>query len=192
MPGNRNPTPELVWKADCMFPRRPGVKLSTGATLRGSPAIRVRTALSLFFLLRLFWWPFLSQDVWEYVTACPVCARNKSSNSPPSGLLRPLPVPGRPWSHIALDFIILPPSSGNTVLLIIIDRFSKAAHFVALAKLPTALETTQLLTQHSFRLHGIPQDIVSDRGPQFTVRVEAVLCRAGGPGQSVFWFLSAD
>ncbi|XP_056289619.1 vascular endothelial growth factor A-A isoform X3 [Pseudoliparis swirei] len=37
----------------------------------------------------------------------------------------------------------------------------------ALPKLPSALETSQLLTQHVFRLHGIPADIVSDRGPQF-------------------------
>lgn len=129
------------------------------------------------FLQRLFWWPSLSQDVREYVAACPVCARNKTSNSPPSGLLRPLPVPSRPWSHIALDFITgLPPSSGKTVILTIIDRFSKAAHFVALTKLPTALETAQLLTQHVFRLHGIPLDIVSDRGPQFTARVWKMFC----------------
>ncbi|KAL3968321.1 potassium voltage-gated channel Eag-related subfamily H member 3 [Sarotherodon galilaeus] len=129
------------------------------------------------FLQRLFWWPSLSQDVREYVAACPVCARNKTSNSPPSGLLRPLPVPSRPWSHIALDFITgLPPSSGKTVILTIIDRFSKAAHFVALTKLPTALETAQLLTQHVFRLHGIPLDIVSDRGPQFTSRVWKMFC----------------
>lgn len=50
----------------------------------------------------------------------------------------------------------LPPSAGNTVILTIIDCFSKAAHFVALPKLPTALETARLLTQHVFRLHGIP------------------------------------
>lgn len=81
------------------------------------------------------------------------------------------------WSHIAVDFVTgLPSSSGNTTILTIIDRFSKAAHFVALTKLPTALETAQLLTQHVFRLHGIPQDIVSEWGPQFTSQVWRAFC----------------
>lgn len=110
-----------------------------------------------------FWWPSLFQDVQEYVAACAICARNKAPNLPPAGLLRPLAVPRRPWSHIALYFVTgLPPSSGNTVTLPI-GRFSTAAHFIALPKLPSALETTQLLTQHVFSLHGIPLDIVSDR-----------------------------
>ncbi|KAI3366059.1 hypothetical protein L3Q82_009714, partial [Scortum barcoo] len=83
--------------------------------------------------------------------------------TPTTSLLQPLPVPGRPWSHIALDFVSgLPLSDGNTVILTIVDHFSKAAHLVALTKLPTA----DLLT-HVVRLHGIPLEIVSDQGPQF-------------------------
>lgn len=79
-------------------------------------------------------------------------------------LLRPVPIPKCPWSHIALDFVMgLPPSSGNTVVLTIVDWFSKAVHFVALPQLPSALETAQLLTQHVFWLHGIPLDIVTSR-----------------------------
>lgn len=92
-------------------------------------------------------------------------------------LLRPVPIPKCPLSHIALDFVTgLPPSSGNTVVLTIVDWFSKAVHFVALPQLPSALETAQLLTQHVFWLHGIPLDIVSDRGPQFTSRVWKEFC----------------
>lgn len=51
------------------------------------------------------------------------------------------------------------------VILTIVDRFSKAIHLVALSKLPSASETADLLIQHVFRLHGIPEAIVSDRGP---------------------------
>uniref|UniRef100_A0A669CB49 Gypsy retrotransposon integrase-like protein 1 n=1 Tax=Oreochromis niloticus TaxID=8128 RepID=A0A669CB49_ORENI len=133
------------------------------------------------FLQRFAWWPSLIKDVREYIAACSVCAQNKGVNQPSSGLLRPLPTPSRPWSHIAVDFITgLPRSSGNSVILTIINRFSKAAHFVALSKLPTALETAQLLTNHVFRLHGIPADIVSDRGPQFTSRVWKEFCSSLG------------
>lgn len=98
-------------------------------------------------LQHLFWWPTLGKDAQEYVAGCPVCARNKAPSSPPAGLLRSLPVPRRPWSHITLDFITGLPPSGNTVILTIIDRFSKAVHFIALPKLPSALEAAKILTQ---------------------------------------------
>lgn len=128
-----------------------------------------------------FWWPTLDADVKEYVAACTICARGKTSHRPPAGLLQPLPIPSRPWSHIALDFVTgLPCSAGNTVVLTIVDRFSKAAHFRALPKLPTALETATIVVEHVFRLHGIPLDIVSDRGPQFVSRVWRSFCNALG------------
>lgn len=99
----------------------------------------------------------MDKDVKDYVVACSVCASNKTSNRHPSSLLPPLSTPHSPWSHIALDFVAgLPASSGKTVILSIVDRFSKAAHFIALEKLSTATETTQILTDHVFRLHGIP------------------------------------
>ena len=50
----------------------------------------------------------------------------------------------------------------------VVDRFSKAIHFLPLPKLPSEMETGELLVQHVFRLHGL--DIVSDRGPQFTIQ----------------------
>uniref|UniRef100_A0A9J7Y2N5 Gypsy retrotransposon integrase-like protein 1 n=1 Tax=Cyprinus carpio carpio TaxID=630221 RepID=A0A9J7Y2N5_CYPCA len=79
---------------------------------------------SLAAIRQRFWWPAMAEDVRRFVGACPVCAQNKSSNSPPAGLLMPLPIPSRPWSHIALDFVVgLPPSSGNTVVLTVVDRF---------------------------------------------------------------------
>ncbi|XP_027132312.1 uncharacterized protein K02A2.6-like [Larimichthys crocea] len=83
--------------------------------------------------------------------------------------LLPLPVPHRPWSHISLDFVTgLPPSQGHTTILTVVDRFSKMAHFIPLPKLPSAKETAELVLQHIFWLHGLPVDVVSDRGPQFS------------------------
>ena len=78
-----------------------------------------------------------------------------------------------------MDFVTgLPPSEGNTVILTIIDRFSKAVHYIPLPKFPSALETADLLSSHVFKLHGIPIDIVSDRGPQFASRVWSAFCKA--------------
>lgn len=135
---------------------------------------------TLAVLRRRLWWPTMDRDTRTFISACSICSQNKNSNSRPySGLLQPLPIPARPWSHIALDFVTgLPSSYGNTVVLTIVDRFSKAAHFVPLPKLPSSRETADLLVRHVFRLHGIPSDIVSDRGPQFTSQVWSAFCSA--------------
>ncbi len=90
----------------------------------------------------------------------------------PVGKLVPLPVPRRPWSHIGVDFVTdLPASEGNTCILVVVDRFSKACKFVPLKGLPTALETAECLFTQVFRNYGLPEGIVSDRGPQFIARV---------------------
>uniref|UniRef100_A0A4W5P1G0 Integrase catalytic domain-containing protein n=1 Tax=Hucho hucho TaxID=62062 RepID=A0A4W5P1G0_9TELE len=113
----------------------------------------------------------MTREVRSFVQACPVCAQQKSSNQRPAGLLHPLPIPQRPWSHISMDFVTgLPASEGNTVVLVVVDRFSKAAHFIPLPKLPSAKETADLILQNVVRIHGTPVDIVSDRGPQFMSR----------------------
>uniref|UniRef100_A0A3P9M887 Gypsy retrotransposon integrase-like protein 1 n=1 Tax=Oryzias latipes TaxID=8090 RepID=A0A3P9M887_ORYLA len=136
---------------------------------------------TLKLVQRRFFWPSIARDVREFVAACDVCARSKSSNSPPAGLLHPLPVPQRPWSHLAMDFITgLPASQDNTVILTVVDRFSKAAHFIPLPKLPTATEMADILVREVLRHHGIPSDIVSDRGPQFISQVWRAFCSALG------------
>ncbi len=102
----------------------------------------------------------------------------KNPRQLPAGLLKPLPTPQRPWSHIAIDFITdLPNSQGNTTILTIVDRFSKACRLLPLPKLPTAFETAELLCNQVFWLYGLPEDIVSDRGPQFTSRVWSAFFR---------------
>ena len=114
------------------------------------------------------WFPSHSSPPAASFSDGPLCPPTPGSSSPPApsvhpvrpltalppGLLRPLPVPHRPWSHIAVDFVMgLPPSEGNTTILTIVDRFSKVVHFIPLSKLPSALETAALLVQHVFCLH---------------------------------------
>ncbi|KAL0180019.1 hypothetical protein M9458_025461, partial [Cirrhinus mrigala] len=119
-----------------------------------------------------FWWPGQRTDTIQFINKCATCNISKVPRRLPAGLLQPLPVPQRPWSHIAVDFVMdLPPSSGYTTILSVIDRFSKACRFIPLTKLPTAMETAELLCNWVFRLYGLPEDIVSDRGPQFSSRL---------------------
>ncbi len=143
-------------------------------------------ARTLALIKQRFWWPSVARDAREFVLACPVCAVGKGSNRPPVGLLRPLSIPSRPWSHIAMDFVTgLPPSSGNTVVLTVVDRFSKAVHFIPLPKLPSARETAVIVLDHVFRIHGLPVDVVSDRGPQFSSRFWTEFCRLLGATASL-------
>ena len=64
----------------------------------------------------------------------------------------------------------LPESLGMTGILVIVDRFTKMAHFVPIPGLPTAETTAELFINHVVRLHGVPEEVISDRGPQFESR----------------------
>ncbi len=120
---------------------------------------------TLSLLKDSFWWPNMARDVRRFVQGCSDCAISKSPHHFPSGKLLPLPVPTRPWSHLGVDLITdLPPSNGNTCILVIVDRFSKSCRFIPLKGLPTAIETAENLFNQVFRYFGIREDIVSDRG----------------------------
>ena len=73
-----------------------------------------------------------------------------------------------------MDFLTdLPPSQGYTTILVVVDRFSKSCRLLPLPS-PTDLQTLQTaeaLFTHVFRHYGLPEDIVPDRGPQFTSQV---------------------
>ncbi|KAF0928095.1 hypothetical protein E2562_037873 [Oryza meyeriana var. granulata] len=87
----------------------------------------------------------------------------------PAGLLMPLPIPTVVWADIGLDFVeALPRVNGKSVILSIVDRFSKYCHFIALGHPYTAESVAQAFFADIVRLHGVPQSIVSDRDPVFT------------------------
>ena len=112
------------------------------------------------------------QDRTWYVNSCSICAQTESSpRNDPAGKLLPLPVPQRPWSHLSIDFVTdLPPSDGFT-RMVVVDRFSKSCRLIPLSGLPTALQVAEALFQQVFLHNGLPEDIVSDHGSQFTSRV---------------------
>ncbi len=114
----------------------------------------------------------MREQVQRFVQGCQVCACIEDSTSLIFWETFTSTNSQRPWSHLGIDFITdLPPSGGNTCILIIVDRFSKACKLIPLPGLPTALVTAESLFNQVFRHFGIPEDIVSDRGPQFISRV---------------------
>jgi hypothetical protein len=73
------------------------------------------------------------------------------------------------WMDIGLDFVkVLPRVGGKSVILTVVDRFSKYCHFTPLAHPYTAESVAQVFFAEIVRLHGVPQSMVSDRDPVFT------------------------
>ena len=119
--------------------------------------------------------------VQDFVCACSVCQRNKTEHLQPGGLLQPLEVPSSIWSDLAMDFIeALPKVNGKSVIMTVVDHFSKAAHFIALAHPYTAVSVARAFFAEVVRLHGIPATIVSDRDPVFTSSFWRELFRLAG------------
>jgi hypothetical protein len=125
-------------------------------------------AKTLELISRSYWWPQPWKLVKEFVRTCDTCARAKAVHHRPYGLLQPLPTPSRPWASISSDFITdLPETNGFNSVLVVVDRFTKMAHFIPCSKTISGMETADLLLTNIVRLHGLPDEIISDRGAQF-------------------------
>ncbi len=123
---------------------------------------------TLELISRDFWWPQMWKAVKEFVLSCDICSRSKNPRHRPYGLLQPLPVPKQPWSSISMDFITdLPLSDSFDSIFVVVDRLTKMAHFIPCKKTITGEETARLFLDNVYRYHGLPNDIISDRGPQF-------------------------
>ncbi|KAK3524952.1 hypothetical protein QTP86_011741 [Hemibagrus guttatus] len=115
-----------------------------------------------------------------------MCAQAQTSRHPPEGLLEPLPIPRCPWSHLSVDFLTdLPDSGGFTTVMVVVDQFSRGCKLIPLKRLPTAMQSAEAMFQHIFHNFGLPEDIVSDRSPQFTSWVWGSLCACLAIGVSL-------
>lgn len=120
-------------------------------------------------LKRMFDWKGIKGDVETFVKQCAVFQQAKHETAHPAGLLQPLPIPAGPWQDISMDFEEgLPKSHGYNSILVIVDRFTKYAHFIPLKHPFTAHQVATAALNHVVKLHGIPNTIVSDRDRIFT------------------------
>ena len=122
---------------------------------------------------RYWQWKGLARDVREYVRSCAVCQRNKHSTRAPAGALHPI-LARRPWQIVTLDFVSgLHPAvkTKNTQILVLVDKFSKYVCLESCAKEIDALETAQIFLRRVVRDFGVPQVVISDRGPQFSSEI---------------------
>ena len=117
-----------------------------------------------------YWWTNLQKDVIQYVKVCPVCQRNRKPTHKAYGELQSLPVPKDTWTSISMDFITGLPTTerGNNSIMVVVDRMSKMVHLIATVQSVTAQGVAQLFQDRIFALHGVPDDIISDRDSKFT------------------------
>lgn len=116
----------------------------------------------------LLYWKGLSRDVKQWVQEYITCQQYKSDNAAYPGLLQPLPIPDRAWAAVSMDFIEgIPLSKGKSTILVVVDRLTKHAHFLALAHPFTTASVAQLYLEHVYKLHNTPESIVSDRDKIF-------------------------
>lgn len=120
----------------------------------------------------LFYWPHMKQDITKYVEVCHVCQQAKTERIPYPGLLQPLEVPNRAWIMVTMDFIEgFPTSKGYNCIMVIVDKFSKYAHFLKIKHPFSALIVAQQYMEHVYKLHGMSVVIISDRDKIFTSRL---------------------
>lgn len=120
----------------------------------------------------------MKTSVTEYVQACQICQQAKSEHVKLPGLLQPLLVPSQAWQSISMDFIEgLPKSNSYEVLLVVIDRFRKYAHFIPMSHPYSALQVAQVYLNNVYKLHGLPQSIISDRDRVFIAKIWQELFR---------------
>src|SRR6202453_3952341 len=120
-------------------------------------------------ITRSYWWPGLSRFTIKYVKGCDTCNHTKMFPEKPVGKLLPLPIPNAPWKSISSDMIIsLPESKGYNTILVVADQFTKKAHSIPSTNETSTLGLATLFRDNVWKLHGLPEDIVSDHGPNFT------------------------
>jgi hypothetical protein len=118
---------------------------------------------------KLFYSPKMRTDIWAYVQSCSVCAQDKLDRAKYPGLLSPLPVPRSSWEHISMDFVEGLPTSGHAnAIMVVVDRYSKFAHFIALHHPFLIASVSRLFIDNIYRLYCMPLSVVSDRARVFT------------------------
>ena len=121
---------------------------------------------------RNYWWPGVTREVGQYAEGCDLCQWIKNRIEELAGKLKLREVPEKPWTHLMVDFITkLPVVVGKDVILVVCNRLSKMTHFVAAIERMSAEGLARLFGDNVWKLHGLPESVVSDRGPQFVAEL---------------------
>ncbi|CEL60395.1 Transposon Ty3-I Gag-Pol polyprotein OS=Saccharomyces cerevisiae (strain ATCC 204508 / S288c) GN=TY3B-I PE=3 SV=2 [Rhizoctonia solani AG-1 IB] len=125
------------------------------------------------YMRESLYWKGMGTDTKKFCSACVSCASSKTPTQKPYGLLKPLPVPKYPWAQIGVDFLG-PLTESNTLLgtfdmvCVVIDHLTCMVHLIPTRSDYTAKDMAEVFHANIFRLHGVPEIIISDRDKLFT------------------------
>jgi len=132
-------------------------------------------------VMRNFHWEKLAEWINDYVLSCDECQHNKSPRHAKYGLLQPLEVPYAAWTSISVDFImLLPESQGQTQIIVVVDHFTKMAHFIGLVPNPTTKDVADTFLKEVWKLDGLLSEIVSDMDANLSGEFWESLCKGLG------------
>ena len=132
---------------------------------------------TLEHITRSFFWLKMNEWIRNYIRSCDAWQRNKSSRHAKYGLLQPLDTPYAPWRSISVDFIVaLPESEGMSQIMVVVDRFTKMGHFISLIEESSAKDCADAFLKNVWKLHGLPDEIISDRDTKWTSEFWKNLC----------------
>jgi len=162
---------DLLWyQAKIWIPKDEGIRTTLIAKHHTPPQEgHGGTAKTTKLISRRYYWPKIRVDIKLFIKNCDTCQRTKVVRHAPYGLLQSNEAPDRPWKSIAMDFITdLLKSEEYDTILVVINRLTKMSDFIACSKDLDARQFAYLFMKEIVRLHGLPHDIISDRGTLFT------------------------
>jgi len=113
---------------------------------------------------RNYWWPGVTREVGRYVEECDLCQRIKNRIEKVVGKLKLGKVLEKSWTYISVDFITKSLIvARKDAILVVCDRLSKIIHFVATMEETTAEGLAKLFRDNVWRLHSLPESVVSDK-----------------------------
>jgi len=117
-----------------------------------------------------FHWRHKSRDVKKYVAGCFTCQQYKDTNQRKLNDPVSLEMPERRWGSLATDFIVHLPKTkdGYDAITTWVDRLTRRVHFLKCKTSDTAVDVADAFFANIFKLHGLPDNIVSDRDSKFT------------------------
>jgi len=127
------------------------------------------------------YWKGLADSSRYYARSCDKCQHSKSPRHAKYGLLQRLEVPYAAWRSISTDFITqLPESQGKTQIMVVVDRFTKIAHFSILDENATAKEVEDPFLREVWKLQGFLTEIRSDMDAKLAREFWESLCKMLG------------
>jgi len=130
---------------------------------------------------RNYWWPGVIRDVGKYVEKYDLCQRMKNKIEEVAGKLKLSEVLEKLWIHLMVDFITkLLIVARKDAILVVCNQLSKIMHFVATTEGTSAEGLARLFRDNVWKLHGLPESVVSGRGLQFAAELTKELNRILG------------